>query len=87
VKALDPYFHEVADMLANSRTVGPYVTREVILSALVAKYPTVEALRAFMDEMAATAAAMMAANPDVALLVPPKPGESEWELLTRDKSA
>jgi len=87
VKALDPYFHEVADMLANSRTVGPYVTRDVILSALVAKYPTVEALRAFMDETAASVAAMLAGNPDLSLLVPPKPGESDSELLTRDKSA
>lgn len=79
------YFDEVADLMAGSRTVGPYVDRATILAALRAKFTTEDALREFMKLQFEAARAQVADG--AALLVPPKPGETEWELLVADTNA
>lgn len=79
---MSDYFDEVADMLAASRTVGPYTTREVIIDSLRRKFATEDALRSFVQETMGIVREEFK-NPDAALLVPPLPGETEWELLTR----
>jgi hypothetical protein len=78
------YFDEVADMMAQSRAVGPYVTRDQIMAALRKNFPTEAALREHMAQQMAEVRKALA-HPDAALLVPPLPGATEWELITRDE--
>lgn len=78
------YFDEVADLVANSRTVGPYVDRATLLANLRSTFPTEQALREYMDQLWRAAHTMMSNPNTVGLLVPPKPGETTWELLCAD---
>lgn len=84
---MSDYFNEVAEMLASSRTVGPYADRATILSTLRARFASEEALRAFMAEQWARAQRVLSDPNTVGLLVPPKPGETQWELLRADPNA
>lgn len=46
-------FEEMADMMANSLSVGPYCTRQEILTALHKRFATEDELRAFRGQMCA----------------------------------
>lgn len=56
------YFDEVADMMANSRSVGPYNDRATIMAALRRRFASEGELREFVTRYFAMANALIAAE-------------------------
>lgn len=85
-------YEETAEMLSNSMTVGPYASKDQILTLLHERYPDEDELRVFMDKARAAIktsfedirAEAKRTNTIPCMLIPAGPGREHATLVPID---